>query len=130
MGTAGGEQRRRGVRARRSPEPEEGPAPRDSCPTRELACTLERLLAENVRHLAAVEQVFSDGPQQIRRWTLLSAGSAAPGLLRCLALVSLGRWQMSRLAGRVLPLLASDTHRPVAGGIRLDPARAAGAPAS
>jgi hypothetical protein len=74
---------------------------------------LERLLAENVRHLAAVEQVFSDGPQQIRRWTLLSAGAAATGLLRCLALVSLGRWQMSRLAGRVSPLLVSDTHRPV-----------------
>jgi len=64
---------------------------------------LERLLAENVRHLAAVEQVFSDGPQQIRRWTLLSAGAAATGLLRCLTLVSLGRWQMSRLAGRMLP---------------------------
>jgi hypothetical protein len=74
---------------------------------------LERLLAENVRHLAAVEQVFSDGPQQIRRWTLLNAGAAATGLLRCLALVSLGRWQMSRLAGRMLPLLASDAHRPV-----------------
>jgi hypothetical protein len=74
---------------------------------------LERLLAENVRHLAAVEQVFSDGPQQIRRWTLLSTGEAATGLLRCLALVSLGRWQMSLLAGRVLPLLASDTHRSV-----------------
>jgi hypothetical protein len=74
---------------------------------------LERLLAENVRHLAAVEQVFSDGPHQIRRWTLLSAGAEATGLLRCLALVSLGRWQMSRLAGRVPPLLASDTHRPV-----------------
>jgi len=74
---------------------------------------LERLLAENVRQLAAVEQVFSDGPQQIRRWTLLNAGAAATGLLRCLALVSLGRWQMARLAGRVLPLLASDTHRPV-----------------
>jgi hypothetical protein len=74
---------------------------------------LERLLAENVRHLAAVEQVFSDGPQQIRRWTLLSAGAASTVRLRCLALVSLGRWQMSRLAGRVLPLLAADTHRPV-----------------
>ena len=74
---------------------------------------LERLLAENVRHLAAVEQVFSDGPQQIRRWTLLSAGAAATARLRCLALVSLGRWQMSRLAGRVLPLLAADMHRPV-----------------
>jgi hypothetical protein len=74
---------------------------------------LERMLAENVRHLAAIEQVFSDGPQQIRRWTLLNAGTAATGLLRCLALVSLGRWQMSSLAGRVLPLLASDTHRPV-----------------
>jgi hypothetical protein len=74
---------------------------------------LERLLAENVRHSAAVEQVFSDGPQQIRRWTLLNAGAAATGLLRCMALVSLGRWQMSRLAARVLPLLASDTHRPV-----------------
>jgi hypothetical protein len=73
---------------------------------------LERLLAENVRQLAAVEQVFSDGPQQIRRWTLLNAGAAATGLLRCLALASLGRWQMSWLAGRVLPLLASDAHRP------------------
>jgi len=74
---------------------------------------LERLLAENVRHLAAVEQVFSEGPQQIRRWTLLNAGAAATGLLRCLALASLGRWQMSRLAGRVLPLLAADKRRPV-----------------
>ena len=74
---------------------------------------LERLLAENVRHLAAVEQVFSDGPQQIRRWTLLSAGAASTARLRCLALVSLGRWQMSRLAGWALPLLAADTHRPV-----------------
>lgn len=74
---------------------------------------LERLLAENVRHLAAVEQVFSDGPQQIRRWTLLRAGAAATGHLRCLALAGLGRWQMSRLAGRVLPLLAADTRRSV-----------------
>ena len=75
--------------------------------------SLERLLPENVRHLAAVEQVFSDGPQQIRRWTLLSAGAAATARLRCLALVSLGRWQMSRLAGRVMPLLAADPARPV-----------------
>ena len=91
---------------------------------------LERLLPENVRHLAPVEQVFSDGPQQIRRWTLLSAGAAATARLRCLALASLGRWQMSRLAGRVLPLLAADTASPRAGGIRIDPARAAGAHAS
>jgi hypothetical protein len=34
---------------------------------------LERLLEENVLHLAEVEQVFSDVPQQIRLWTLLSA---------------------------------------------------------
>jgi len=74
---------------------------------------LERLLPENVRHLAPVEQVFSDGPQQIRRWTLLSTGAAATARLRCLALAGLGRWQMSRLAGRVLPLLAADTHRAV-----------------
>ncbi len=74
---------------------------------------LERLLPENVRHLAPVEQVFSDGPQQIRRWTLLSAGAAATARLRCLALASLGRWQMSRLAERVLPLLAADADRPV-----------------
>ena len=74
---------------------------------------LERLLPENVRHLAPVEQVFSDDLQQIRRWTLLSAGAAATSRLRCLALVSLGRWQMSRLAGRVLPLLAAKPDRPV-----------------
>jgi hypothetical protein len=74
---------------------------------------LERLLPENVRRLAPVEQVFSDGPQQIRRWTLLSAGAAATAQLRCLALASLGRWQMSRLAGRVMPLLAADSARPV-----------------
>lgn len=74
---------------------------------------LERLLPENVRHLAPVEQVFSEGPQQIRRWTLLSTGPAATAWLRCLALAGLGRWQMSRLAGRVLPLLAANTHRPV-----------------
>jgi hypothetical protein len=74
---------------------------------------VERLLPENVRNLAPVEQVFSDGPQQIRRWTLLSAGTAATARLRCLALVSLGRWQMSRLAGRVLPLLAAEPDRPV-----------------
>ena len=74
---------------------------------------LERLLPENVRHLAPVEQVFSDGPRRIRRWTLLSAGTAATAQLRCLALVSLGRWQMSRLAGRVMPLLAAEPDRPV-----------------
>src|ERR1035437_6381277 len=74
---------------------------------------LERLLPGNVRNLAPVEQVFSDGPQQVRRWTLLSAGAAATSRLRCLALVSLGRWQMSRLAGRVLPLLAAKPDRPV-----------------
>jgi hypothetical protein len=74
---------------------------------------LERLLPENVRHLAPVEQVFSDGPQQIRRWTLLSAGAAATARLRCLALVSLGRWQMSRLARQVLPLLAQNPDRSV-----------------
>ena len=74
---------------------------------------LERLLPENVRHLAPVEEVFSDGPQQIRRWTLLSAGAAATARLRCLALISLGRWQMSRLAGRVRPLLAAHLDRPV-----------------
>jgi hypothetical protein len=33
--------------------------------------------------------------------------------LRCLALISLGRWQMSRLAGRVMPLLAAAPDRPV-----------------
>jgi hypothetical protein len=74
---------------------------------------LERLLPENVRRLAPIEQAFSDGPKQIRRWTVLSAGAAATARLRCLALASLGRWQMSRLAGRVLPLLAANTHRPV-----------------
>jgi hypothetical protein len=74
---------------------------------------LERLLPQNVRHLAAVEQLFSYGPQQIRRWTLLSAGASSTALLRCLALVSLGRWQMSRLAERVLPLLAAEPDRPV-----------------
>src|ERR1019366_82221 len=51
--------------------------------------------------------------QQIRRWTLLSTGAAATARLRCLALASLGRWHMARLAGRVLPLLAANTHRPV-----------------
>ena len=74
---------------------------------------LERLLPENVRRLAPVEQVFSDGPHRIRRWTLLSAGPAATAQLRCLALVSLGRWQMSRLAGRMMPLLAAHPDRPV-----------------
>ena len=74
---------------------------------------LERLLPENVRHLAPVEQVFSDGPRRVRRWTLLNAGAASTAQLRCLALVSLGRWQMSRLAGRAMPLLAADTDRPV-----------------
>ena len=74
---------------------------------------LERLLPQNVRHLAAVEQLFSDGPQQIRRWTLLSVGASSTARLRCLALVSLGRWQMSRLAEWVLPLLAAEPDRPV-----------------
>ena len=74
---------------------------------------LERLLPENVRHLPPIEGVFSDGPRRVRRWTLLSAGAAATARLRCLALVSLGRWQMSRLAGRAMPLLAADTDRPV-----------------
>ncbi|MEI6783892.1 MAG: hypothetical protein WCQ21_23620, partial [Verrucomicrobiota bacterium] len=74
---------------------------------------LERLLPENVRHLTAVEQVFTDGPQQLRRWTLLSAGAAATARLRCLALASLGRWQMSRLAARMRPLLAADPVQPV-----------------
>ena len=41
---------------------------------------LERLLPENVCHLTPVEQVFSDGPQQIRRWTLLSALNGAAAL--------------------------------------------------
>ena len=49
---------------------------------------LERLLPENVRHLAPVEQVFSDGPQQIRRWMLLTAGAASTARLRCLALMA------------------------------------------
>ena len=74
---------------------------------------LERLFPENVRHLTAVEQVFTDGPQQLRRWTLLSAGAAATARLRCLALASLGRWQMSRLAARMRPLLAADPVQPV-----------------
>ena len=74
---------------------------------------LERLLPENIRHLAPVEQAFSDGPRRIRRWTLLSAGAAATAQLRCLALISLGRWHLSRLAGRVLPQLAADRARPV-----------------
>ncbi len=54
---------------------------------------LERLLPENVCHLMPVEQVFSDGPQQIRRWTLLSAGAASTARLHCLALAGLGRRQ-------------------------------------
>ena len=33
--------------------------------------------------------------------------------VRCLALVSLGWWQMTRLAGRVMPLLAGDLTQPV-----------------
>ena len=74
---------------------------------------LERLLPENVRGLAAVERVFSDGPQEIRRWTLLNTGAAATARLRCLALIGLGRWQMSRLAGRVMRMLAEDAARPV-----------------
>ena len=74
---------------------------------------IERLLPENVRHLAPVEQVFSVGPREIRRWTLLNAGAAATARLRCLALVSLGRWLMSRLAGRMLRLLAANPARPV-----------------
>ena len=74
---------------------------------------LERLLPENVRHLAAVEEVFSDGPQQIRRWTLLTPGAAATARLRCLALAGLGRWQIARLAGRMTPLLAADAKSPV-----------------
>ena len=74
---------------------------------------LERLLPENVRHLAPVCQVFSAGPQQIRRWTLLPAGAASTALLRCLALVSLGRGQVSRLAEKMKPLLAADPKRPV-----------------
>ena len=72
---------------------------------------LERLLPENVRHLAPVEQVFSDGPRQIRRWTLLSAGAGATSQLRCLALAGLGRWQLSRMAGQLMPLLAADPER-------------------
>ena len=73
----------------------------------------ERLLAENVRHLGADERVFSDGPQTLRRWTLLSTGPAAIALMRCLALASLGAWQASRLASRVAPLLAESPHRPL-----------------
>ena len=72
---------------------------------------LERILTENVRRLAPVEQVFSDGPRQIRRWTLLSAGAGATSQLRCLALAGLGRWQLSRMAGRMMPLLAADPER-------------------
>jgi hypothetical protein len=78
---------------------------------------LERLLPENVRHLPPVEQVFSDGPHQVRRWMLLNAGAAATAQLRCLALASLGRWQMFRLAGRVMP-------NTIRGALRAHPCRA------
>jgi hypothetical protein len=74
---------------------------------------LERLLTENVRHLAPVEQVFGDGPRQVRRWTLLAAGTAGTACLRCLALAGQGRRQLNRLAARVGPLLAEDSDRPV-----------------
>jgi hypothetical protein len=74
---------------------------------------LERLLPENVRHLAPVELVFSHGPRQLHRWTLLSAGAAATAQLRCLALAGLGRCQLARLAGPALPLLAADPRRPM-----------------
>ena len=73
---------------------------------------LERLLAENVRYLRPVEQIFSDGAAQLRRWTLLSAGEAATARLRCLALAGLGRWQLSRLAQGKLGLEAADKARP------------------
>lgn len=68
----------------------------------------ESLRSENVRHLAPVARVFSAGPHEIRRWTLLNAGAAATVLLRCLALASLGRRPTSRLADRVLPLIAAN----------------------
>ena len=74
---------------------------------------IERLLAENVRHLPSVEQVYADGPHQVRRWTLLAAGAAGTACLRCLALAGQGRRQLARLAARVGPLLAEDSNRPV-----------------
>ena len=43
----------------------------------------------------------------------MSAGAGATACLRCLALAGLGRWHLSRLAGRVRPLLAADADRPV-----------------
>lgn len=73
---------------------------------------LERIRAENVRHLQAVEHVFSTEAQDLRRWTLLREGKAATALLRCVALVNIGRWQMSQLMARVAPLLASDPDHP------------------
>ena len=73
---------------------------------------LERIWPENVRHLPSVEHVFSTEAQDLRRWTLLREGEAATALLRCVALVNIGRWQMSRIMARVAPLLASDPDHP------------------
>ena len=79
----------------------------------------ERLLTENVRYLTPVEKVFTDGPDQaglavmVCRWTLLRTGPDSTALMRCLALASLGTWQVSRLAGRVMSLMAEVPSRPV-----------------
>lgn len=74
---------------------------------------LERLLTENVRHLASVEQVFAEGLRQVQRWTLLDAAAAGTACLRCLALAGQGRWQLKHLAARARLLLAADAERPV-----------------
>ncbi len=74
---------------------------------------LARLRLENVRHSSPGERVFTAGLKRIRRWTLLPEGDASTALLRGLALSSLGRWPLARLAGRMHPLLAADPEQAV-----------------
>ena len=72
----------------------------------------ESLRAENVRYLEPCEHDFRDGQDAIRKWTVLEATDASHALLRCVALVGLGRRQMPLLACRVNGELVEQQDRP------------------
>jgi hypothetical protein len=62
---------------------------------------VEPLRAENVRHLEPCEHDVRAGHDAIRKSTVLEATDASHALMRCAALVRLGRRQMPPLACRV-----------------------------
>jgi hypothetical protein len=74
---------------------------------------IERLLAENVRHLGGREHDFTAGPGRLRQWNRLPADNSSSALLRSLALTGMGWRQVQALTKEFPPELAERSGQPV-----------------